>query len=452
MKRGEVVLDAFADELSRLTIESAGNGAAQELGGGETKAWAYATVGGDDRGVVRRDAEVGARGGSERRSDDHSNVEAGMAMVEKSGERSARLCDAEGATAGDLGTLQPVLPWFEELADVERAILRAAEAKESGVGAAEPRSSCALGTTRAGFLSLTVSRDMLAGGTGCHEWEAGFALAERAMALANHLRHRRVLELGCGAGVAGVALARAGARTLLTDANRDALAGCAENARRNGLEVVMVPGTKAQELDGADTTRAPGDARPVDAERSAAAPHPWAAAGPCASLSPRTGEVCPLLSPAPSPPALPLYPVGVARLAWENGARGLRPQAVLGADLLYDPCAIPPLIALVDELLHESSYAVIVTTRRNEATLAGFLAAAAAHPRLRIAEVTSEATLRRDAPDAAAPSAAALWARAGAGEGPRFLCDARLDGARDRILFHMLWKGGKGERAEGPRE
>lgn len=34
------------------------------------------------------------------------------------------------------------------------------------------------GTASKGIIAISVSRDILAGGTGCHEWEAGFCLAE----------------------------------------------------------------------------------------------------------------------------------------------------------------------------------------------------------------------------------------------------------------------------------
>ncbi|PTT86935.1 methyltransferase [Pelomonas sp. HMWF004] len=51
---------------------------------------------------------------------------------------------------------------------------------------------------------------------------------------------RRVLDLGCGSGVIGLALAQAGAEVTASDVNPDAVANAAANARANGLPLTAV--------------------------------------------------------------------------------------------------------------------------------------------------------------------------------------------------------------------
>jgi ETFB lysine methyltransferase len=61
-------------------------------------------------------------------------------------------------------------------------------------------------------------------------WVSSVALAEHLSGLA---AGTRVLELGCGLGLAGIAAARAGATVTLTDIDPDALLFAAENAELN---------------------------------------------------------------------------------------------------------------------------------------------------------------------------------------------------------------------------
>lgn len=51
---------------------------------------------------------------------------------------------------------------------------------------------------------------------------------------------RRVLDIGCGSGVIGLALAQAGASVIASDIHPGAAANAAANARANGLDVVVV--------------------------------------------------------------------------------------------------------------------------------------------------------------------------------------------------------------------
>lgn len=65
---------------------------------------------------------------------------------------------------------------------------------------------------------------------------------------------RRVLDLGCGSGVIGLALAQAGARVIASDINPVAALNAAANARANGLDVAVVvadllAGIRASALD-----------------------------------------------------------------------------------------------------------------------------------------------------------------------------------------------------------
>ncbi len=74
-----------------------------------------------------------------------------------------------------------------------------------------------------------------------HLWPAGVVLAEYvAGALATTLAGRRVLELGCGLGAAGLAAARHGADVVLSDAADAALALAESNAHANRLTVEVV--------------------------------------------------------------------------------------------------------------------------------------------------------------------------------------------------------------------
>jgi predicted nicotinamide N-methyase len=66
-------------------------------------------------------------------------------------------------------------------------------------------------------------------------WPSAVALGRHLIAL--DLGGLRVIELGAGVGVAGLAAARAGAEVLVTDYEPDALAFAQENAELNGLGI-----------------------------------------------------------------------------------------------------------------------------------------------------------------------------------------------------------------------
>jgi predicted nicotinamide N-methyase len=66
-------------------------------------------------------------------------------------------------------------------------------------------------------------------------WRSGVALARDLSR--RRLDRLRVVELGCGMGVPGLAASRSGAAVLATDASLEALELLACNAARNGIEI-----------------------------------------------------------------------------------------------------------------------------------------------------------------------------------------------------------------------
>lgn len=86
-------------------------------------------------------------------------------------------------------------------------------------------------------------------------WPGGVVLAQ-LLAARHDLRGRRVIELGCGLGTAGIAAGRAGAVVTLTDGDEGALAFAAENAVENGVVATVrrlvwdrIPEALAEQFD-----------------------------------------------------------------------------------------------------------------------------------------------------------------------------------------------------------
>jgi predicted nicotinamide N-methyase len=69
-------------------------------------------------------------------------------------------------------------------------------------------------------------------------WPAAVGLAEHLLQQPDLVRGRRVLELGCGVGLVGLAAARCGARLTLSDIDPEALALADENLAANGASGV----------------------------------------------------------------------------------------------------------------------------------------------------------------------------------------------------------------------
>lgn len=137
---------------------------------------------------------------------------------------------------------------------------------------------------------------------------------------------RRCLELGAGAGIVGVVLARVGAQSILcTDGSAEAVRNCQHNLGLNKRGRSHAPESSAAILR-------------------------WGSDLP--------GEV---------------------------GLGANPPDVILGSDLLYDPEAVAPLLQTFVALLslgNGSGTGYLVTTRRNPATLELFETAAAEHPLL----------------------------------------------------------------------
>jgi hypothetical protein len=88
------------------------------------------------------------------------------------------------------------------------------------------------------LVTVRVSLNLFEGGTGCTTWSAGFYLAEFALTHPEMFAGKRCLELGAGAGVLGVVLARLrGVRELiLTDGNEETLENLRGNLVLNGVD------------------------------------------------------------------------------------------------------------------------------------------------------------------------------------------------------------------------
>lgn len=84
--------------------------------------------------------------------------------------------------------------------------------------------------------SLTIFEDPAGSGPGGALWDASVVLAHHIHSLAHALRGARVVELGAGTGLPGLAAARLGAHVVLTDRAR-ALPLLRRNAECNALDV-----------------------------------------------------------------------------------------------------------------------------------------------------------------------------------------------------------------------
>ncbi|GAB4822387.1 hypothetical protein N2152v2_009433 [Parachlorella kessleri] len=317
-----------------------------------------------------------------------------------------------------------------------------------------------------GLMALRVSHNLFEGGTGCHEWEAGFFLAEVVLSQADYFTGRACLELGSGCGMVGVALHRARAGPITcTDGDAQSVYNCRLNLQLNGVP-----------LQGHSVAPAGSCGRLCFHQPTAQEAAAGAAAGLMDGLGQQREEVgC---------------PVDCRELRWEDGAGGLGSDVVLGADILYDPDVIPVLLALVKELLgnrarqqqqqqqadqlqeldaaggaalrHAAGVpavtpskangrsrewrrpeALIATTLRNAATLARFVGAVQADEELLLEDATAHLGLK----EGAGREACALFtsgssqgreADASVATAVRFLHHTALEAARDRIVLHRI--------------
>ena len=160
------------------------------------------------------------------------------------------------------------------------------------------------------LITARVSPNLFEGGTGCHEWAAGFYLAELVVSHGAELfAGKRVAEIGPGVGVAATALAALtrpplAALTLL-DRDNETLTNLAANLAINGVSSRGVGATE-------DETKR---------KQSAS---------------------------TPTTPSL-------ARLDWHDfdpaALASIRADAVVAADVLYDPTNVPALLDVTAALL-----------------------------------------------------------------------------------------------------
>lgn len=359
---------------------------------------------------------------------------------------------------------------LQRLQQAQSGALKSEEGLDAGAadGSGEPAAVAVTAfDAQHGLLALRVSLNLLEGGTGCHEWEAGFFLAEwllsrphlvagalclcRSVCAGLELREgdrgghkglsclahpvlkaklmctpdthllphtgRSCLEIGCGAGMVGVALHRCGASSILcTDGDVQATANCRHNLELNGVPVGPRQAAQCRQLLWEDG---------------------WAAGG--------SGGGGPAGGAAP-------------------GRHEEEPTVVLGSDLLYDPTVIPALLALLKQVLtaaaawqsaaeqrkQQQPAAYLATTLRNEATMQLFLEAVEADPAICIQQLAGPAPAAACGADqaaeaAAAETAAAAAAQQGAAGDPlaeaasvRFLHLPELEAARHRIFLHKL--------------
>jgi predicted nicotinamide N-methyase len=173
-------------------------------------------------------------------------------------------------------------------------------------------------------ITVRTHPNLFEGGTGCHEWAAGFALAELVASHAERFANKRVVEIGPGVGVAAIALAKitrprgASALTLL-DRDNETLANLAANLELNGIPSRIL---KHDDDDDDDDEREAGDEDDPNDEDDFAIPKPRV------SLS-----------------RLDWHDFDPARLA------SLRADVVVAADVLYDPSDVPALLDVAAALL-----------------------------------------------------------------------------------------------------
>ena len=164
--------------------------------------------------------------------------------------------------------------------------------------------------------------NLFEGGTGCHEWAAGFALAELVVSHARRFAGKRVVELGPGVGVASSTLAKTPPLEALTllDRDNETLANLAANLALNGVRC-RIPDERAKPERNAPTTALLPVRQTEDRD----------AGSPCV--------------------------VSLRRLDWHDfdpaRLRSIRADVVVAADVLYDPLDVPALLDVAAALLGE---------------------------------------------------------------------------------------------------
>lgn len=208
------------------------------------------------------------------------------------------------------------------------------------------------------------------GTTGLCTWPAAMYLAEWIGEHASLFSGRRVLELGAGVGLAGLALARitAAKSLVLSDCSGQVLSALEKNLVLNGLCATWL------ETRGGATDRS-GRVQP-DVPLVSATASPATTAAPAA---PATEE-------AVSQPTSSTSSVELMQLDWRDAVseevEAIGADLVIAADVVYDGDIIPHLVKVIDFFLRAPSHCgrharecIIASTQRNEDTMRSFVSA-----------------------------------------------------------------------------
>ncbi len=212
------------------------------------------------------------------------------------------------------------------------------------------------------------------GTTGLNTWEAALALAEWVLTHLSDVDIGHIVELGTGTGLVGVVLAKASsaARITLTDCHAGILSLLQENMRVNGIDLESPQrrsSTCTADTGGRNSTASEEDR----AQRTLPVP----------CDPPSTLSSAPCRVHIRHLDWMDFGPSEAAQLRAAREGRGDR-LLVIGSDLIYDPTIIPHLVATIVALLQPygpsrgGAEALIVSTVRNPATLALFVATLAA--------------------------------------------------------------------------
>ncbi|KAG9022517.1 hypothetical protein FRB95_014671 [Tulasnella sp. JGI-2019a] len=184
-------------------------------------------------------------------------------------------------------------------------------------------------------ITLLESRTTIeAGTTGLRTWQASFVLADWLVANQDVLKHKRVLELGSGAGFLGILVgqlqleAQLGGSLVMTDVHSEVLERCARNLKLDCNGLAAHPSISLKSYDWFDSLLG-------SSMRSAAA----------------------------------------ERLIEGN------PDLIIGTDLVYDPSIVPALCATLKLVLSASDHAealLALTVRRAE-TIVEFMTTCVDH-------------------------------------------------------------------------
>ena len=198
------------------------------------------------------------------------------------------------------------------------------------------------------LITARVSPNLFEGGTGCHEWAAGFFLAELVVSHGAELfAGKRVAEIGPGVGVAATALAALtcppiAALTLL-DRDNETLTNLAANLAINGVKSRYLYARRDNTKNNKSETNDVREEQRVSAEGDR-----LDARGVQYTTEDETKRKQSAALSTPTTPSL-------ARLDWHDfdpaALASIRADAVVAADVLYDPTNVPALLDVTAALL-----------------------------------------------------------------------------------------------------